>query len=185
MKHSKTAFIDQTKWTGNFPCSWCSRILTKKGSKTSHEKHCKANPNSIPGSKAGIPRTPAEKMLLSAAMKKRHADGRAAKWKNPSLYESYAEKFFQKVIDNEFLDKQVIRELPLEKYSFDFAWPHKMKAIEIDGQQHERYQHQRESDKRKDNLALEKGWTVLRIKWRELYAEPKKFISIANNFIGD
>lgn len=106
------------------------------------------------------------------------------RWLNPSINESYPEKFFTQVIENEFDDKNFVREYPFEKYSFDFAWLHKKKVIEIDGDQHIRYQRQIISDKTKDSLASDEGWVVLRILWREFYREPKKWIKISNDFIG-
>lgn len=165
-------------------CSFCKKNwVTTPSGKSLHSKHCYKNPNrSI---KIGTPRTEEEKRNLSEHMKKRHEEGRASRWENPHLKESYAEAFFQKVIDNEFKDKDVSREFRFGKYSFDFAWTHKMKVIEIDGQQHERYAYQRESDARKDKLAQEAGWEILRIKWADLYSNPKHQIATAKKFIDD
>lgn len=184
--HRPADFIDKSDLSKKRKCQWCSKTWTVNlsGLKV-HENHCISNPEKIPGSRAGIPRTTAEKLNLSEKMKKRHEDGRAAKWSNPSLTESYAESFFSRVIANEFLDKSVVRELPFGRYSFDFAWPHKMKVIEIDGQQHQRYAHQRESDLKKDRLAKEKGWDVMRINWKDMYANPKYWIQKAANFIDE
>lgn len=69
------------------------------------------------------------------------------------------------------------------QYRLDFAWPHKKLCIEIDGSQHERDLKQKESDIRKDKKLIENGWKVLRIKWIDLYNNPKYYIEQAKEFI--
>ena len=118
-------------------------------------------------------------------MKKAHAEGRAhnigtCRWNNEP---SYPEQFFMKVIENEFNDKNYQREMPFFKYSLDFAWPDKKKVIEIDGEQHERFNDYKERDKQKDNLLLENGWKLLRIKWKDMMKESKSWIKKAKEFI--
>lgn len=122
---------------------------------------------------------------LSESMKIAHSEGRAwnigkSRWNNKP---SYPETFFIKVVENEFLDKEYIREFPMGIYSLDFAWPHLKKAIEIDGDQHERFQECIDRDKRKDNLITENGWSLLRIRWKDLFNEPKYFIKKTFEFI--
>lgn len=46
----------------------------------------------------------------------------------------------------------------------DFALPDRKIAIEIDGKQHEQ-ESRAQSDRKKDSLLIEQGWTVHRIKW--------------------
>lgn len=126
------------------------------------------------------------KKAISEGMKKAHIEGKAwnigmSRWNNEP---SYPEKFFMKVIKNEFEDKDYQREFPFGIYSFDFAWPHLMKAIEIDGEQHERFIEYKERDQRKDIYAAENGWKVLRISWKEFYNDTKYWIQISKNFIG-
>lgn len=75
--------------------------------------------------------------------------------------------------------------VPASQYRLDFAWVKKKRCIEIDGKQHQRNKQQAESDLRKDAKLIENGWQVLRIKWKEFYADPKRWISIAENFIGE
>ena len=118
-------------------------------------------------------------------MKKAHAEGRAwnigmSRWNNES---SYPEKFIIKVIANEFTDKNYIHEFPQGIYSIDFAWPAKKKAIEIDGQQHERFEEYRLRDKRKDKFLFENGWKVLRLKWTDILHDTKQRIQEMKNFI--
>ncbi len=123
---------------------------------------------------------------ISESMKKAHSEGRAwnigkSRWKN---LPSYPESFFMKVIENEFLDKNFVYEYPIGIYSFDFAWPHKKKYIEIDGEQHFRFKEYFERDVKKDKLATDFGWQGLRISWKDLYKDPKKYIKRASDFIG-
>lgn len=123
---------------------------------------------------------------ISNTMKKAHKEGRAwnigkSRWNNEA---SYPEKFFMKVIENNFDDKDYKREYPVNIYSIDFAWVNKKLAIEIDGCQHEKPQY-KERDARKDKTLSENGWLVLRIKWKEVSIEPQKWINIANDFINN
>ena len=127
-----------------------------------------------------------QKEKVSIGMKLAHKEGRAwnigmSRWNNDP---SYPESFFMKVIANEFIDKNYIREFPFSKYSLDFAWEHKKKCIEIDGEQHERFNSVKERDMAKDRLLKEEGWGVLRIKWKDLYKDTKYYISVAKDFIG-
>lgn len=125
------------------------------------------------------------KQKISKGMKIAHEENRAwnigqSRWNNE---QSYPEKFFEKVINNEFEDKNYKTEYSLGRYSLDFAWEEKKKCIEIDGSQHQRFQEVIERDQRKDLLIGEKGWEVLRIKWTDMFHETKKYIKIAKDFI--
>ena len=122
---------------------------------------------------------------ISESMKIAHAEERAwnignSRWNNEK---SYPELFFSKVIDNNFIDKDYTSEHPISIYSFDFAWLDKKKAIEIDGEQHYRFKEYIERDLRKDMLAKEQGWQVLRIRWKDMFNEPHRWIKIAYDFI--
>ena len=85
--------------------------------------------------------------------------------------------------NNEFDDKNFNREHCVGIYSIDFAWPHLKKAIEIDGDQHERFTDVKERDIRKDRLLNEHGWVVHRIKWKDMMSNTKGEISKAISFI--
>lgn len=122
---------------------------------------------------------------ISSSMQLAHKEGRAhnigeSRWNNEP---SYPEKWFIQVIENEFEDKQYIREYSFHQFSLDFAWPQKRKCIEIDGDQHQRFEEYKERDKRKDTLLKAEGWKVLRLIWKDVYAEPKKWIQIAKDFL--
>ena len=138
----------------------------------------------IPSQK-GKPLSEEHKNNVSKGMKKAHAEGRAwnigmSRWNNEP---SYPEKFFMKVIEKEINDKNYIHEYPCIKYSIDFAWADKKLAIEIDGEQHQRFEEYRERDKRKDKALAEEGWQVLRIAWKDMFADTKYWISVAKDFI--
>ena len=125
------------------------------------------------------------RIKISESMKKAHLEGRAhnigdCRHNNKP---SYPEQFFMSVIDNEFLDKNYIREYPIGKYSADFAWVHLKKIIEIDGAQHERFDTYKERDKRKDALIHTMGWQVLRVKWSDMFNDTKKWIQICKDYI--
>lgn len=126
------------------------------------------------------------KKKISESMKKAHAEGRAhnigeSRWNNEP---SYPEKWFMKVIANEFDDKNYVREYPFHKYSLDFAWLDKKKCIEIDGDQHQRFEEYKERDEKKNELLKNEHWKVLRLIWKDVCAQPKKFIKLAKDFIG-
>lgn len=122
---------------------------------------------------------------ISASLKLAHKEGRAhnigeCRWNNQP---SYPEQWFMKVVENENLDKEYVRELPFHRFSLDFAWPNKKVCIEIDGEQHERFQEQKERDIEKDKLLKEEGWIELRKSWKEIYNNPKSFIEEVKNLL--
>lgn len=125
------------------------------------------------------------KNKISESMKKAHSENRAhnigmSRWNNEP---SYPEKWFMSVIENEFDDKDYIREYSFGRFSLDFAWVAKKKCIEIDGEQHQRFQDYKERDMRKDSLLKENGWEVLRLIWKDVYNNPKEAIKKAKTFI--
>ena len=87
------------------------------------------------------------------------------------------------VIENEFIDKNYKREYPAGIYAIDFAWVEKKLAIEIDGDQHQRFNAYRERDAKKDQFLKEAGWKVLRIVWKDMFKDTKKYIKVAKEFI--
>ena len=160
-----------------------------------HITNCKSNPNyshtrEVNGflngnSWKGKHLSEESKKKISDSMKIAHKEGRAwnigmSRWNNEP---SYPEKFFSEVINNEFEDKNFKREYPLGKYSLDFAWIDKKRAIEIDGDQHIRFEDYKERDKRKDEFAKENGWEIMRIRWRDFCNNTKEFIIKAKHFI--
>lgn len=125
------------------------------------------------------------KRLISESMKKAHSDGRAhnigqSRWNNEP---SWPERWFIEVIEREFNDKNYKREFPFHRYSLDFAWVEKRKCIEIDGEQHQRFESIKDRDAKKDKILKENGWQVLRLQWKEVYRDTKTYISLAKKFI--
>jgi very-short-patch-repair endonuclease len=178
-------------------CKFCSKEMKNSNSLKNHESRCPNNINRKlhPISKEARDklsklqtennRSKAVKHKISKSMKLAHSEGRAwnigkSRWNNKP---SYPELFFMKVIDNEFNDKKYIREYPFHKYSLDFAWEHKKLCIEIDGDQHQRFISYSNRDKIKDSKLELEGWKVLRISWKDMYANPKFWINKAKSFI--
>lgn len=81
--------------------------------------------------------------------------------------QSYPEKYFREVFDNDDLLKTAVSEYRVKLYSLDFAFPDIKFYIEIDGEQHYKDSRIIEHDKKR-NLELEKlGWKSIRIRWSE------------------
>jgi len=131
--------------------------------------------------------SPETRKKISESMKLAHSKGRAwnigmSRWKNEP---SWPEKFFMSAIENEFTDKNYTREFPVGIYSCDFAWVHKKKCIEIDGEQHQRHAEVIERDKRKDEKLKNEGWEVLRISWKDMCNDTKVWIEKSKNFVAE
>ena len=60
---------------------------------------------------------------------------------------------------------------------------HKKKVIEIDGDQHERFEEYKLRDKEKDRLLIENGWQVLQIKWKDMMKDSKYWIKTSKDVI--
>lgn len=162
-------------------CQYCNEFHKLKYQLNLHEKHCKLNPNRI--DRHHRKHTTEEKEHLRQVALEGYKNGTWKGWMNcHSSNKSYPEEFFTKVIENEFEDKNYQYNFLFYQYRLDFAWVDKKKCIEIDGSQHEE-QKQKESDIRKDKKLIEEGWQVLRIKWKDLYNNPKYWIEKAKSFI--
>ena len=154
------------------------------------EKAVKTFKNSIKTGKyipswTGKHHTDEQKKHVSDMMKKAHAEGRAhnigeSRWNNEP---SYPEQWFMTVIKNHFSDQKYIREFPFFRFSLDFAWQHKKKCIEIDGDQHQRFTDYAERDARKDAKLKEEGWQVLRLRWKDVQLNKQYYIKLAKDFI--
>jgi very-short-patch-repair endonuclease len=191
--HVSSHFRTKTeKITSIKQCKYCNGIFENGWKLGAHIINCKANPNikqiikkrslTMKGIKPSIE----TKIKISNSLKLAHKENRAwnigkSRWNNDP---SYPETFFMKVIKNEFLDKSYVREYSIGKYSIDFAWPHKKIAIEIDGQQHQRFKEYVERDAKKDEYLKNHGWLVLRLNWVDVYNDPKRYINEANSFVG-
>ena len=159
-------------------CEECKRISYKKQGET-YKKYVKEGKIKLYWTGKTIPEE--MRIRISESMKKAHEEGRAwnigkSRWNNEP---SYLEKWFMTVIENEFEDKNYVREYPFHKFSLDFAWVEKRICIEIDGEQHERFEDQKLRDKEKDELLAKEGWKELRIKWKDCCNNPKYYIQLA------
>lgn len=87
--------------------------------------------------------------------------------------DSYPEKYFKEVFDNENVEyKQNYYQCG---YFLDFAWPSKKIYLEVDGEQHYLDKRIVEHDKVRTQKLLENGWTcVERIRWSEYQTLSKE-----------
>lgn len=173
------------------PCPYCSKQFNKANQLGGHINMCSLNPSTksirfkMSESRTGVELSETHKLSISESMKLAHLEGRAwnigrSRWNNEK---SYPEIFFSQVISNEFEDKNYTSEYNVGNYSIDFAWIDKKLAIEIDGDQHQRFQSQIDSDKRKDELLISFGWKVLRLPWKTIFKDTKHSIKLAKDFI--
>lgn len=163
-----------------YKCSFCNKEweTTLEGC-TKHEKYCKENPNRCKA--PSHPISEDVRKQISSSLKMAHSEGRAhnigeSRWNNEH---SYPEKWFISVLENEFNMIENIdykTEFPFYKYSLDFAWPDKKICIEIDGEQHQRFQDQIRRDLEKDSLLKNNGWIEIRKSWKDIFNNPKLFI---------
>lgn len=167
-------------WNKGLTKETCDSIA--KGVKTSSDRYKNGE---IKVWCAGQQLSDKHRQAISEGMKKAHKEERAhnigeSRWNNEP---SYPEQWFMEVIENHFLDKNYIREYPFSKFSLDFAWPHKQKCIEIDGEQHQRFEEVKKRDEMKNKLLAENNWEILRLVWKDVFKEPKPFIEVAKKFI--
>ena len=101
--------------------------------------------------------------------KKIKEEGRFQGWKSRNI-KSYAEKFWEKVLDNNGIC--YTREYYYKKYFLDFKIDigNKILDLEIDGKQHE-YEDRKEKDKVRDEFLTSEDIVVYRIKWNEVNSE--------------
>jgi very-short-patch-repair endonuclease len=171
-------------------CKFCGNEFPTK-SIGSHTVFCHSNPKrdetilKISKRKQGIKMSDEVKKRVSNSMKLAHKENRAwnigkSRWKNEP---SHPERFFCQVIENEFDDKNFIREFPFGIYSLDFAWPHKKLVIEIDGEQHKRFDDYKQRDIRKDEYLKSQGWEILRVEFSYLFNKTKECIKMCLDFV--
>lgn len=167
----------------NYICPFCKRIkFTSKSGNNYHIRFCKKNPNM---EKHII--TDETRLKLSNSLKLAIKDGRAKGWASSKQNKngmSYPEIWFEKVVENENLDKNYEYNKQFFQYKIDFAWVNKKLAFEIDGEQHN-LKERIESDIKKDAKLKEFGWKVLRLKWSYIYNNTKEFIKIIKDFLNE
>jgi hypothetical protein len=84
---------------------------------------------------------------------------------NHSSEESYPEKYFSKLFENENI--VVLKSFRIGLYELDFCIPDKRIDIEIDGSQHYCDSKIVESDIKRTKFLEENGWDVIRVNWGE------------------
>lgn len=114
---------------------------------------------------------------------KEHPEKTAWRLKNMS----YPEKCFQKILEDNGLDKKylIYREYSVFPYFIDFAFVDEKVAVEIDGSQHLE-EDRKKKDEEKDALLLSNGWRILRITANEvLYNRDKVIESVSSMLSND
>ncbi len=68
---------------------------------------------------------------------------------------------------------------PGRRYRFDFAWPERMVAVEVDGGQWKAGggRHNTDGDRDKMNLAVILGWRVMHFSAQRLEADPDRCVA--------
>lgn len=176
---------DRETWNKGLTAETNDIIKQKVINLTENNKKLKIEDNEEYLRRYSNPHSIESRNKISESMKLAHAEGRAwnigmSRWNNEP---SYPEQFFKKVIENEFENTDVIQEYNVGRYSIDFAWPELKKAIEIDGEQHYRFEEVIERDKRKNTVLSDNGWQLLRIRWTDMFHNTQTFIKQAKDFI--
>lgn len=197
---------------GGWLCSSCKEVFKTRKLLQEHHKICplwlkrgghnqfirakelglptpKAPNKGKPGTWRNRKHTEEQKKKISESMKLAHIEGRAhnigeCRWNNKP---SYPEEWFIKMLKKEFnleLGKDYKREFPFHRYSLDFAWEDRKICVEIDGEQHKRFQEQAERDLKKDELLKEEGWIEIREEWKTIFNNPKEFIKKIKTVLG-
>lgn len=99
---------------------------------------------------------------------------------------SYPEKCFQKILEDNGLDKQylICREYSVFPYFIDFAFVDENIAVEIDGSQHLE-EGRKKRDKNKDALLLSKGWRILRVPANDVVRDGTKALNSLMGMLGN
>jgi len=188
-KHRKSIHLcrqGKSQIIKEYNCIYCGlHWLTTKSGKSLHEKSCTQNPLRMDGSSKGKKHSEEFKRRQSENMKAAYANGTRTNdgfKQRRNGNRSYPEKWWEQIIKNEIKDQDVEYEKGFGKYWLDFAWSKKQLCIEIDGQQHKRW-NRLESDKQKDLYLESRGWKVLRIDWQQCCIDPNQYILIAKEFI--
>lgn len=98
---------------------------------------------------------------------------------------SYPEQYFKEAFENENIPLKF--HLAIGRYELDFYNEELKKYVEIDGEQHYRFQENIERDKQRDEYLNNLGWKGIRIKWSDYkkldYEEKHKIIEQIRTFI--
>lgn len=166
-----------------------SNSLTKTAAKKAeeHTRHvktryfCKICGKEIKKTRTGLCRhclscTPEGKKIMSESGKQGYKTsverGHFHGWMSRNI-DSYAEKFWMKVLDNNCIPYK--REKKVGKYFLDFLITKNGHLIdlEIDGKQHQ-YEDRAQSDKLRDKFLRDNNYIVYRIPWNEISSDDGK-----------
>ena len=113
---------------------------------------------------------------------KEHPEKTAWRLKNMS----YPEKCFQKILEDNGLDKKylIYREYSVFPYFIDFAFVDEKVAVEIDGSQHLE-EDRKKKDEEKNALLLSNGWRILRITANEVLYNCDKVIESVSSMLSN
>lgn len=138
----------------------------KKSAETLHNGYATGR---IINSNKGKLHTEEQKQKISMGRKRyleQHPDKVPYLLNHHSKGDSYPEKYFKEVFDNENVEYK--QNYYQSGYFLDFAWPDKKLYLEVDGEQHYRDKRIIEHDKKRTQKLLDEGWTCLiRIRWSE------------------
>jgi very-short-patch-repair endonuclease len=65
----------------------------------------------------------------------------------------------------------------------DFAWPHRLKGVEVDGLEAHAAAHRLEVDLRRQNLLFEVQWQLRRFSGRQITRHPDEVVSAIGRFL--
>jgi very-short-patch-repair endonuclease len=178
-----------------YECKYCG-IKKDNGSKLgAHISICIKNPNyeSILKSKKekgreGRPHTNETKRKISEKRIEylKNNPDKVPYLLNHSSKESYPEKYFTNLFNNEDID--VIKYYRIGTYELDFCIIEKKIDIEIDGDQHYLDEKIVKHDIKRNKFLENKGWIIFRIKWSDYkkmsYSDKENYIKELKNKIG-
>ena len=104
---------------------------------------------------------------------------------NHSSKESYPEKCFKKIFKENNIDLKY--HFQVGRYQLDFYNEELKKYVEIDGEQHYKNDQLIERDIERTQILFEKGWTGMRIRWKEFLkmsdVEKHELVNKVKNFL--
>lgn len=157
--------MSSKSYISNYVLSGKTRSLSES-IKMAHKKH----PNSYKHTEE------TKKKMREKRLAWMKANPEKTAWRLKNM--SYPEKCFQKILEDNGLDKKylIYREYSVFPYFIDFAFVNEKIAVEIDGSQHLEKDRKRR-DEEKDKLLMSNGWKVLRIAAIEVIRDGTKALS--------
>jgi len=180
-----------------YECNFCKKTFDNSAKYGGHKSNCKLDPNyeEIRKAKNEKLKIKGKERKHSEETKKKLSEIRINYLKqnpdkvpyklNHSSKESYPEKYFTELFENEGFG--VSKKLQIGLYELDFYIPNKKIDIEIDGSQHYTDSKIVESDKRRTSFLESEGWDVIRIDWAKYqkmnFEEKADYIKDLKNYI--